>query len=159
MDNGVRLLDVDDDGFIDVVVGNEKAKQTRTWSAKKKAYVESDFPMVLNGRSSGVGEGYATDLGHRFGVLRPDGHASFLYSTYTRKTGYHFDGGKWVEDRELANGLNIETGLVGTHGSRLRDLDGDGRCELIYTTEVSNQPGAVFTWNAEKKRWARLPFA
>src|SRR5262249_25236667 len=31
-DNGVRLLDVNNDGYMDVVIGNEKVKQTRVWS-------------------------------------------------------------------------------------------------------------------------------
>ncbi len=30
-DNGVRLLDVNNDGFMDVVIGNDKVRQTRIW--------------------------------------------------------------------------------------------------------------------------------
>ena len=38
---------------------------------------------------------------------------------------------------------------------RLRDLDGDGRCELI-----AGHPGqnAIFRWLPESKRWSCLPF-
>jgi putative membrane-bound dehydrogenase-like protein len=38
---------------------------------------------------------------------------------------------------------------------RLRDLDGDGRCELI----VGNpRAGGVFAWSAKKNTWEKLPF-
>src|SRR5437763_10641847 len=30
-DNGVRLLDLDNDGYLDVVIGNDRVKQTRRW--------------------------------------------------------------------------------------------------------------------------------
>src|SRR5262249_47507194 len=46
-DNGVRLLDVNNDGYVDVVVGNEKARKTYLWSTMKKAWIEADFPVSL----------------------------------------------------------------------------------------------------------------
>src|SRR6266536_4828328 len=47
LDNGVRLLDVNNDGFMDVVIGNDKVKQTRVWSPKKRSWIVSDFPASL----------------------------------------------------------------------------------------------------------------
>src|SRR5262249_14430913 len=46
LDNGVRLLDLNNDGFIDVVIGNDKVKQTRVWSPKSNAWLTSDFPTA-----------------------------------------------------------------------------------------------------------------
>ena len=31
-DNGVRVLDLNNDGYMDVVIGNENVRQTRLWS-------------------------------------------------------------------------------------------------------------------------------
>jgi putative membrane-bound dehydrogenase-like protein len=41
-------------------------------------------------------------------------------------------------------------------GVRLRDLDGDGRCELIVGNDTQR---AVFAWSDAEKRWTKLPFA
>ncbi|HEY1858752.1 MAG TPA: polysaccharide deacetylase family protein, partial [Gemmataceae bacterium] len=38
-DSGVRLLDLNNDGFLDVVIGNEKVRQTRVWSPKAKKWI------------------------------------------------------------------------------------------------------------------------
>jgi len=37
-------------------------------------------------------------------------------------------------------------------GVRFRDLDGDGRCELLVGNETQN---AIFRWSEEEKRWKR----
>src|SRR5690606_27434315 len=42
-DNGVRILDVNNDGYLDVVIGNEKVKQTRIWSPKTRIWKTTDF--------------------------------------------------------------------------------------------------------------------
>ena len=43
-DNGVRLLDLDQDGYLDVVVGNEQVQKTRVWSAEKNAWASRRIP-------------------------------------------------------------------------------------------------------------------
>ena len=54
-DNGVRLLDLNDDGYIDVVIGNDRCVKTRIWSPKgNKWIVDGDFPAA--GRSPTAGE-------------------------------------------------------------------------------------------------------
>src|SRR5688572_3563739 len=79
-DNGVRLLDLNDDGFMDVV-----GRRTRVWDPKTAAWRESDFPAP-------VAEA-------RFGILD---------STPLMLAGEHawqFDGQRWVEDAARAKGL------------------------------------------------------
>ncbi|GIW93502.1 MAG: hypothetical protein KatS3mg110_1543 [Pirellulaceae bacterium] len=39
-DNGVRLLDLDGDGWMDVVIGNEKTRKTRLWLPDEKRWRE-----------------------------------------------------------------------------------------------------------------------
>src|SRR3989442_1703173 len=41
-------------------------------------------------------------------------------------------------------------------GVRLRDVDGDGRCELIVANESQN---AVFAWSDDQQSWKRLPYS
>lgn len=78
-DAGVRLLDLDGDGFLDVV--NAPAKQTRLWTGK--AWATSDFPLAsLEGARFGI---VGTSV-----VLLHDGGA------------WRFAGGRWTESRLLA---------------------------------------------------------
>ena len=73
-DNGVRLLDLDNDGFQDVVIGNEQLRHTRLWSPRVNKWIDGDFPaaIVAGDKSAGV------DQGVRFGVVRDNGMASML---------------------------------------------------------------------------------
>ena len=49
-DNGVRICDVDHDGFMDVVIANDSARETRLWSPGAQSWTTSDFPVALVGK-------------------------------------------------------------------------------------------------------------
>ena len=153
-DNGVRLLDLDNDGYMDVVIGSDKVRnhnvrQTRVWSPGTGKWITTDTPVAR------------VDAGVRFGIVRPDGHASMLVRNESAAGAWHFGDGKWIADESLLAGLEIKGRKVVTSrqgvdgGVRFRDLDGDGRCELI----VGNSPSAIFRWTGQKKAWTRLPFS
>jgi hypothetical protein len=78
-DAGVRLLDLDGDGFMDVI--NAPARRTRLWS--KGAWTTSDFPLdSLDGARFGI-------LGTSVVLLHDRG-------------AWRFSGGRWMESRLLA---------------------------------------------------------
>jgi putative membrane-bound dehydrogenase-like protein len=161
-DHGVRLIDLNNDGYLDVVIGYAWGRgsvcKTRVWSPRTRSWTVSEFPVPLAVWNR-FGGG-SLDAGVRFGILRRDGYPSMLRRLPRDSKGWHFDGARWVEDKTLVNGLVVDgkpvyTAIDKDLGVRLRDLDGDGRCELI----VSNpKQQAVFAWSAGKKRWAKLPF-
>ncbi|HEV3261576.1 MAG TPA: PVC-type heme-binding CxxCH protein [Gemmataceae bacterium] len=157
-DNGVRLLDVNNDGYLDVVIGNDKVRQTRVWSPRTRSWTGADFPVPL---VTVDGDGNRSEAGVRFGVLRPDGHASCLVRNDSIAGAWHWDGAKWVQDKALLGGLEVDDRPVYTsrrgrdRGVRLRDLDRDGRCELIVGNDTQQ---AVFAWSPAKKAWQKLPF-
>ena len=142
--NGVRLLDLDRDGFMDVLIGNARVRKTRLWSAERSTWVESPLPVKLIERRA---ERAGIDSGVRFGVVREDGAASMICRSREQSGGWHFQAGAWVEDPTLLRGLEIDgepiyTALEGIdQGVRLRDLDKDGICELI----ISNPTRHIYT--------------
>ena len=161
-DNGVRLIDLDGDGYLDVVIGNENLRLTRLWQPQTGTWHETGFPVALIHSDA---NGNRHDAGVRFGVLqqtcegnRRDGMASLLVRNAREAGGWHFDGRQWVRDNDLLNGLNA-VGLVHTNsrfrdrGVRLRDLDGDGSCELLISNPTQN---AVFQWLPCRGMWSRL---
>ncbi|HKB34888.1 MAG TPA: polysaccharide deacetylase family protein, partial [Gemmataceae bacterium] len=172
-DNGVRLLDVNNDGFMDVVIGNDKVQQTRVWSPKTKSWVTSGFPAVVvsePGPTPARGPTRARiERGTGFGILQSDGQASLLQPTlflFGEYGGSHFDRTRWGELQDhLLDGLRTNPGakwpaFYTMDDSRLRDLNRDGMCELIVSREKGRYPAeqVIFAWSAKEKRWIQLPF-
>lgn len=152
-DDGVRLLDVNHDGWLDAVIGNSRSRKTRVWQPQQRTWRETDFPTEV--------------ASVRFGVVRADGHATALKlvpagSLLGRSGAWHFNGTSWVGDENLVRGLNFDGEPVLTadnqrdRGVRFRDLDLDGRCELLVANETQN---AIFKWSDEKQSWVLLDYA
>ncbi len=156
-DNGVRLLDVDGDGFMDVVIGNDRARRTRVWDAKKGEWRVLDFPVPLVASN---GKGERQETGARFGILRPDGMASFVLHNNGVDGVWHFDGKGWVKDPASLAALKLagEPVLTASHGKdrgvRLRDIDGDGICELIVGNDTQQ---GVYS-SSPAKGWQERPY-
>src|SRR5207244_3819885 len=139
LDNGVRLLDVNNDGFMDVVIGNEVVMKTRLWNTASGTWNESATPDVFAGLNHAGG---LTDIHPCFGVVRKDGAASLI----AKGRAWHFEANTWREVPSLLNGLDPDTGRWGAGGFlRLRDFDHDGVCELL--TERG-----IFTWSEKENR-------
>jgi len=153
-DNGVRLLDLNNDGYMDAVIGNDNVRQTRVWSPQKHQWIVSDFPTpIVNADNS--------DAGVRFGIFQQDGFPSMLVKNQTANAAWRFDGGNWVSDQTLLAGLELNGPLLTSdrgrdRGLRFHDLDNDGICELIVANESQQ---AVFSWDPMQRRWTKLPFA
>jgi putative membrane-bound dehydrogenase-like protein len=158
-DNGVRLLDLNNDGYVDVVIGNEQVQKTRIWEPQEQKWFETSFPTRLIDTDA---SGNRVDTGVRFGVLTADGLPMMLVRNEKTSGAWRFDGKQWVEDVSLLQGLELNGEPVFTsrngreRGVRLRDVDNDGICELIVGNESQN---AVFGWSAAEKRWKKLSYS
>lgn len=156
-DNGVRVLDVDGDGYMDVVIGNEHVRQTRRWSPETQTWIVGEFPVPI---VSTAADGRRQQTGVRFGVLQDGGRASILVRNEQLAGLWHFDGQGWAPAEGGLAGLELDGPVVTARdgldqGVRFRDLDLDGRCELIVGNPRQN---AVFRWSGQSHGWSKLPF-
>jgi hypothetical protein len=156
-DNGVRLLDLDHDGYLDVVIGNAAKRETRLWEPARRRWRTLGLPTALVARDA---QGRSRDLGVRFGIVHADGRATMLVQSGTTDDAWHFDGADWRADRALLSGLDLGRGW----DLAFRDIDGDGRCELMalgpYDSEhaAPEGPPPILAWSDTRKAWERLPF-
>ncbi|MBI4324376.1 MAG: VCBS repeat-containing protein [Chloroflexi bacterium] len=156
-DNGVRLVDLNHDGCVDVVIGNELARKTRLWKPESKAWLETSFPTSLVVVDPA---GVRQNAGVKFGIVRSDGQATILAPHATN--AWHFVGDHWTEDKSLWQGLEISGQAVlgqwdgRDRGVRFRDVDNDGRCELLVANETHN---VLFAWSPEDHAWKKLDYA
>lgn len=156
-DNGVRLLDVNNDGFMDVVIGNQKVRMTRVWLPEKSEWMTCEFPAEIVQAGT---QGEMLPVGVRFGILQTNGYASVLVRNKDIEGLWHFDGQQWVAVPHAMSGLAanepVSTAIDGIDcGLRLRDLDQDGCCEVIVGHPDCQ---AVFAWSANESSFHRLPF-
>jgi len=138
-DNGVRILDVNADGHMDVVIANAQTRRTRIWVPQTGTWSTAAFPCRLDQSSEGR-EAVFADFGNR--TASPASVVEFTDtpgSPAHQLGGWDFNGREWVPAQwlpSLAHCLaehisNVATGKSAVSRLMFRDLDGDGCCEAI----------------------------
>jgi putative membrane-bound dehydrogenase-like protein len=157
-DNGVRLIDLNDDGFLDVVIGNQNKHSTRIWNPSSSAWTEATFPASVVTTPSGANR----DPGVKFGLFGSRRQPVAFFRNQDSRGAWRFENGHWLEVSSFFNGLTFRGQAISTsqeghdRGVRLRDIDNDGRCELLVGNETQN---VLFKWSDSEQSWKKLPFA
>ncbi|MCH9655711.1 MAG: FG-GAP-like repeat-containing protein [Planctomycetes bacterium] len=157
-DNGVRLLDVNADGFLDAVISNSKQQTTRIWEPKSKQWREIPLPVqILSNEDTGASKSHGV---HFFTASRA-GHAGLVVANEGQRDVWRFKGGQWERLKgalpEQVDGKPLRIVERGVdRGVRFRDLDGDGVSDLIVNNDIQN---AVYLWSHQTANWQRATFA
>ncbi|MFO0965258.1 MAG: polysaccharide deacetylase family protein [Gemmataceae bacterium] len=144
-ENGLFLLDIDQDGFLDVVVGPRSIG--RLWDNKKAEWKETTFPFKFPDSK----DGFATV---HFGLFGKG--LSALDLMFSKAKGWDFRDGAWVTNRDFEKKdvrITREWFDGEDRGWRLLDLEGTGSSQLLYVNEKKTVMG--FT---PGKGWCALPF-
>ncbi len=175
-DNGVRLIDLNHDGYMDVVVANDQVQLTRVWQPETGQWLESPFPLPLVRRvvqppseHQSTSSAMATIHG-RFGII--SNRVVLFAHQDSGLASWEFDAQQWREapqwlrglptsdrptsDRPNDAGIHLAVQVGGRdHGLRFRDFDGDGNCELLLSNPAGNH---VWQWREERWVVADYPF-
>ena len=118
-DNGVRIFDIDGDGFMDVLISNAKANLCRIWQPEERKWKESSLPAGMRDRL-------------RFGIVEGQ-----TVAVSTDRPGFlkawAFEKGAWKLQQSLGAEIDPDTAPGGV---RLCDIDGDGSCELFDASRI-----------------------
>lgn len=144
-DNGVRILDLNDDGFMDVLIGNESKKTSRVWQPKTNQWIETKLPFSILAKNS---QDAAPVI---FGVLTEDQHASAIVPANLNvepgkkqeTTFWQFKDNAWEKKKTV-----IES-KIPLENAILRDINGNQICELLTREEI-------FGLNHKKEQWKKL---
>lgn len=139
-DNGVRLLDINTDGYLDVVIGNSTKQVTRTYVPSTNSWKETGFPAALQHSHA---QFFSGQQGSQTGVWINDETTTGVWL---------FQNERWVEDAARIKGHSQWTTSQGgvDQGLRFRDLDNDGASELLTNA------GNIYRW--QDNRWQALPY-
>lgn len=154
-DNGVRLIDLNNDGFLDQFITQSEARRTgtawfsekfRVWNVASKTWDDIAMPKVLVRAESDVGsvrEGV-------FGVIGND------VALFQDNTGLRFQSNRWAGFRiDSDPSTNALRSVRTVPGLLMRDIDRDGTTELLIENENRS---FVFKWNEATTSWRVMPF-
>ncbi len=144
-----KLLDVNEDGFMDVCLTHEDKLVVKQWLPAEQRFDRLECPWQL---ASPQHEG----LGLKLGRFWPGGAPVFFYRHAQGEGAWSLQDGRWQVEANFVRELRIDGHAVMTsyqgaeETMKVMDLNGDGVDELLVA-----YPGmqGVLSWDQERKTW------
>lgn len=148
-DNGIRLLDLNNDGFMDVLIGNDRRQTQRLWKPSESRWLNAPSPLQFT--RSGADQ-QNIDLGVKFGFVRSSGNVCAVVHNDQVQAMFEFQHQRFVEHMLPSPLKDVPTTSAGQdQGVRLRDLNHDGVSEILIGN--SNQRTL---WAKKYSGWVQI---
>ncbi len=136
-DYGVRLLDVNNDGFYDLIRGKQGDHET-SLNDKTSGWIISSIFILPN--SINISDGDGVDQGVRFEDVNSDGFVDIIVAKQgssrevyiNNETGWELDS-NWIFPFDFIDNSNEDLGV------RLVDFNGDGKVDILKSKESSGK--------------------
>jgi putative membrane-bound dehydrogenase-like protein len=149
--NGVSVLDVNNDGYLDAVISNEHARSTRLWGTSSRRMFSTDFPVPLVEPGA---DGKLQETQVRFGVVDERGSTGFFVQHGKWQGLWRYAHPSWQQIGARTSALRssaLRSDLLGEPESKQRDrgnlrfvdFDCDGICELLVGNRQATEIYAI----------------
>ncbi len=153
-DFGVRLVDVNNDGFMDAVRGRGSTSQKNVWINNKLSNWSADSSWVV---PNYIVAGAGVDEGVRFADVNEDGLVDWIYAKDgVRNVSLH-NGTAWIVNTNWSFPVDAVDASGTDQGILLEDLDGDGRTDIVRAKAGSSREVHLNTgagWRNQTARWS-----
>jgi len=151
-ENGIRILDVNADGWMDCFISNEKTQALRIWENDKQNWAEHAFSEKFHETEWRDGKP-SNYLDHPFRFLRMRDNRLGLLQTFRFKgNAWHWGKTGFTPVAELTRGIDW-TGKTAPTWLQAADIDGDAQSEFIV-----GDAGKCVVYVSSETAWRPLPF-
>lgn len=141
-DFGVRLIDVNNDGFPDLVKAKSGETHKTSLNNKLDGWNDSSSLVIPNGIA--IVDSSNIDQGVRFADVDSDGLIDILLSNSSTKKVYLNNGTDWYDQ---SSNWSIPLDFIDSNsrdlGVRLVDFNGDGRVDMLKGLELSGNEAYI----------------
>ena len=147
-DKAVRIIDFNNDGFVDLVRSDGVEGTKKSWVNKNGNWTETtDFVPPASYFTSGTG----ADRGVRFADFNNDGFVDVLQGVDGTRNAWTNNGTGWISATQWNPPIDLISSGTDT-GVQLADLNGDGRVDIL---QAHNNGGGNIkkAWLNNGTRW------